>query len=521
MSDNPANKQNSAVGPLAPELAVRPGSRQPGRIFHSQDVSRSPGVYVFRNQAGEVIYVGKAKNLRNRMRTYFMASTLRKSDPRKRALINSIASYQTFEVESEAEAFLLESQFIKQYHPRYNVEMRDDKRFLHICVDMTETFPRLRFARLRRDDACLYFGPFPQTTALRETVRLLEKRFGLRSCKAREPNLEQRRHCLEHIIRDCCSPCLGELTQEQYRAHLDQALAVLRGEASAAALAAEIQQKMKEHAASLEFEEAARLRDILDHLKTVLEPTRRFINQTISRRISLDNREGVESLQEALGLAKPPLYMECFDMSNISGSLAVGSLVCFRNGRPSTGEYRRYRIRSSEAADDTAFMREVLTRRYSRLLKEKLPLPDLVVLDGGHNQLQTGIKVFEEIGMPSIPLLGLAEKQELLFLPGQKDPIALPFENPGLKMLQALRDEAHRFANAYHRELRNKKISNSLLADIPGIGAKRQTKLLQTFGSVKNIANKKPEELAARLPGLGIKTAEKIIAFLNRHSKKL
>ena len=207
-------------------------------------------------------------------------------------------------------------------------------------------------------------------------------------------------------------------------------------------------------------------------------------------------------------------------MFNISGSLSVGSMVCFRNGRPSTSEYRRYRIRSTEAADDTAFMREVLTRRYSRLRREKLPLPDLVVLDGGAGQLHVGMEVFQEIGMPSVPLLGLAKQHELLFLPGEKEPLALPFENPGLKMLQALRDEAHRFANAFHRELRNKRVSNSLLADIPGIGATRQQKLLKTFGSVRNMATKTPQELADALPGLGLKTAEKIITYLQSHLRK-
>ncbi|MFA6930330.1 MAG: excinuclease ABC subunit UvrC [Lentisphaeria bacterium] len=499
--------------------SLLPGKKLQGSVFHSQDVPRSPGVYVFRNQTGEVIYVGKAKNLRNRMRSYFMASTLQKSDPRRRALIHSIASYQTFEVETEAEALLLESQFIKQYHPRYNVTLRDDKRFLHICIDLTETFPRLRFARIRREDGCLYFGPFPQATALRETVRMLEIRFGLRSCKTTEPTLETRQHCMEHVIRDCSSPCLGTISPENYRSRLDQALAVLKGEAPAAVLAAEIQKKMKEYAGDLNFEEAARLRDILEHLKTVMEPTRRFVNQTMNSRNSLSNREGVEDLQKALGLIKPPLYMECFDMSNISGSLAVGSMVCFRNGRPSTGEYRRYRIRSTQANDDTAFMREVLTRRYTRLLKEKLPLPDLIVLDGGPGQLHVGLKVFQEISMPPIPLLGLAKQQELLYLPGRTEPVALPFENPGLKMLQALRDEAHRFANAYHRELRNKRISNSLLADIPGIGCKRQISLLKTFGSVKNIVEKTPQELATTLPGLGVKTAEKILTYLRSHLK--
>jgi excinuclease ABC subunit C len=273
---------------------------------------------------------------------------------------------------------------------------------------------------------------------------------------------------------------------------------------------------MKTCAARLDYEEAARLRDILEHFKMVLEPTRRFINQTISRRTSLDNQEGMQCLQQALGLPTLPRYMECFDMSNISGSLAVGSMVCFRNGRPATGEYRRFRIRSAESADDIAFMREVLTRRYARLLKEGAALPDLVVLDGGAGQLHAAIAVFQSIGMPPIPLLGLAKQQEQLYLPGRNAPIALPRDNPGLKMLQALRDEAHRFANAYHRQLRNRRISNSVLADLPGIGKARQEKILRTFGSVRQLLQKTPAEIAGAIPGLGLATAEKILHYLQK-----
>ncbi|MDD3694721.1 MAG: excinuclease ABC subunit UvrC [Lentisphaeria bacterium] len=495
----------------------QPGGGLRGPIFHSQDVSRSPGVYVFRNKGGEVIYVGKAKNLRNRMRSYFAASTLQKSDARRRALINSICSYQTFEVASENEALLLEARFIKQYHPRYNVDWRDDKRYLHICLDLSQQFPRFEFARLRRDDGKLYFGPFPQSRALREIVRMLEIRYHLRSCQVAEPNLETKRHCLEHIIRDCSAPCSGEISVEDYRRQLELAMQVLKGESAAAELAKEIQAQMQAAAAKLDFEEAARLRDMLENIKTVLEPGRRFVNQTISSRSSLDNREGVESLREALDMQKPPLHIECFDMSNISGVLAVGSMVSFRNGRPATGEYRRYRIRDSKATDDTAFMREVLKRRYSRVLRENLKLPDLVVLDGGAGQLGAALQVFSELNMPPTPLIGLAEKQEQIYLPGINQPLSLSLQNPGLKLLQALRDEAHRFANAYHRELRNKKISNSVLADIPGIGPKRQQALLQHFGSVKRISQKSAAELAAEMPGLGLKTAARILEYLQKH----
>ena len=185
-------------------------------IFRSQDVPKVLGVYVYRNSAGEVIYVGKARNLRNRMSSYFRKSTWMRSDPRRRALMHSIASYEIFPVQTEQEALLLESRFIKQYNPRYNVDLRDDKRFLHVCIDMTERYPRLTLARIRREDGRLYFGPFPQAAALRETCHYLEKRFGLRSCQVAEPDASTQVHCLEHIIRACTCPCIGKISVEDY-----------------------------------------------------------------------------------------------------------------------------------------------------------------------------------------------------------------------------------------------------------------------------------------------------------------
>jgi len=489
-------------------------------IFRSQDVSRKPGVYIYRNSTGEVIYVGKARNLRNRMRSYFMPSTAMKSDPRRRALIHSIASYETFEVETETEALLLEAQFIKQYNPRYNVDLRDDKRYLVLCIDMSDDFPRFDYCRMKRDDQRLYFGPYPHAYALRETVRFLETEFGLRTCPVRNPDEECRKHCLEHVLRQCSSPCNGSITKEAYRERLAQVLSILRGEESARQMIIDLHAKMHEAAAALDFEKAAKLRDIVEHLQTVVEPARRFVNQTIARRQlqrTTDNLEAVQALQDALELEKQPLYVECFDMSHISGSLAVGSMVCFRNGRPSSSDYRRFRIKNQDAADDTAFMREVLTRRYSRLRDEHLPMPDLIVLDGGTAQLATGLDVMEKLGIAGVPMIGLAEKQELIVRPKGLPPLALPFTHAGLKMLQALRDEAHRFANGYNRLLRSKRLSDSLLDDIPGIGPERKTALLKRFGSVPNLRTKTAQEMADGLPGLGLKTATVICEYLACH----
>lgn len=493
---------------------------QPQKVFRSQDVSRDPGVYVFRNRLGEVIYVGKARNLRSRMRAYFMPSAAQKSDPRRRALINSIASYETFIVASEAEALLLESRFIKEYNPRYNILLRDDKRYPLICLDQTVPYPRLELARIRRDDQRTYFGPFPQATSLRETLRFLELHYHLRSCDCPDPNLEHSKHCMEHIIRACSSPCRLQISPEDYCRQIAQVVAVLQGGEEARTLMRELDASMREAAANLNFEEAARLRDVIGNLKVITEPTRKFINQTIVSRQARSNPEGVAALQAALTLCHPPLYLECFDMSNISGVLAVGSMVCFRNGKPSTGEYRRFRIRTAEAHDDTAFMREVLHRRYTRLQRDQLPFPNLIVLDGGPGQLQTGMQVMAELGIHQQPMIGLAKQHELLIIPGSGLPLALPRDNPGLKLLQAIRDEAHRFANAYHRQLRNRRLTDSLLDDIPGIGKKRKMQLLQTFGSVRHICGKSADELAAGLPGLGHATAEKILEFLKRHSPR-
>ncbi len=485
-------------------------------IFRSQNVPRTPGVYVYRNALGEVIYVGKARNLRSRMCSYFRPSGAQQSDPRRRALIHSIASYEIFPVATEQEALLLESQFIKQYNPRYNVDLRDDKRFLHICIDLAESFPRLTLVRLRRDDNRLYFGPFPQANALRDTVDFLATHFRLRTCSTHSPTEQDHVHCLEHVVRNCSCPCLGNLSKETYRKQLDDVISILRGEEAAHALMEELNSRMQQQAAQMRFEEAAATRDILNNLKTVVEPTRRFRNQTISRRQSKTDMPSLEALQQALGLEKPPLTMECFDMANISGILAVGSMVCFVNGRPCTSNYRHYRIRSEDARDDTAFMREVLTRRYTRLLAEKLPLPDLIIVDGGQTQLATALQVFYEIDMPPVPVLGLAKKEELIILPGREEPLRLPREHAGLRLLQAIRDEAHRFANTYHRQLRNRRIYDSILTDIPGIGPTRRKQLLTALGSVKAIVQKTPEEIAAAVPGIGMEMATAISDFLHK-----
>lgn len=483
--------------------------------FSPQDVPNTPGVYIFRNAAGEVIYVGKARSLRKRLSSYFQPSRDTRADPKLRALIHSIEKYETIQVRTESEALILESQLIKQYHPRYNVELRDDKRYLHLCLDPDEPYPRFQYARIRRNDNRLYFGPFPFARVLRETADFLAKRFGLRTCTARLPTAEDHAHCLEHQIRDCCCPCVSKVTPEQYQERLDQAIAVLRGDIKP--IVEELEERMRAYARDLRFEDAAELRDMIGNLRTICQPRQRsFVNATTERGAAAPGEDGVLDLQQALGIRREPRCIECFDMSNIGGRFAVGSMVCFREGRPSRSDYRRFRIRDEQATDDTAMMREVLTRRYQRLLEKEEALPDLIMVDGGKGQLHTALDVLHEVGMPPTPLLGLAKRNEEVFLPGRPDPILLPRTGLALKLLQAIRDEAHRFAIGYHRQLREQRIKDSLLDEIPGVGAKRRQELLSRLGSARRIADLEPEAIAAAVPGLGPKLAQQVRDFLRR-----
>jgi len=483
--------------------------------FSSQDVPSGPGVYLFRNSAGEVIYVGKAKSLRKRLATYFQPSRRVKAEPRVRSLINSIAGYEVFSVKSEAEALLLESRFIKEYAPRYNVLLRDDKRFLYVCVDTAEPFPRLVLTRLRKDDGRTYFGPFPRAGALRGTVDCLTKRFGLRTCRPRRPDESTRRHCLEHIVRSCSCPCVGRVTAQEYRERLDQLVRVLRGDV--ADVLDDLQRQMEKLAGRMRFEDAAKLRDIAENLKFVCAPGRTFVNATLdSGRPAA--KDALAALQEALELPRLPEVIECFDISDIAGRLAVGSLVCFRSGRPSAKDYRRFKVNTPEGADDASRVREIVRRRYSRLVNEGRGLPDLIVVDGGRGQLNAALKALEAVDLSRVPVLGLAKKREEIYLPDREAPLVLPRHHEGLKLLQALRDESHRFALSYHRSLRRRRILNSLLADIEGVGPKRQEQLLRQFGSVRKLRKADPRAIADAVPHLGLNLARRIHDYLKRQS---
>ncbi len=485
--------------------------------FSPQDVPASPGVYIFRDQFGTVIYVGKAKNLRRRLSHYFRPGQRKTADPKLRALIHSIGDFEYIEVKSDTEALLLEARLIKQYTPRYNIEMRDDKRYLLVVVDPHEAFPRLRFARLRREDGRIYFGPFPSARLVRLTVHWLARHFGLRTCNVDVPTEETHRHCMESRVRTCCRPCIGKASASEYAERLEAALDVLRGNTRTVEEA--LEKDMRELAERQQYEQAARLRDIRSNLRSICSPTvRRFSRKTLAGNQS--GADAVEALQEAMGLERPPAVIECFDISNISGTLAVASLVCFRDGKPSTKDYRRYRIRDVEGVDDFAMMKEVISRRYGHRSSEKdREFPDLILVDGGVGQLGSAVQALREEGVDGIPVAGIAKRFETLYLAGQPDPIVLPRHHAGLRLVQHLRDEAHRFALSYHQALRRQRIADSMLDEIEGVGPKRRDQLLKAFRSVANLKSATADEITARAPGVGKELAERILAHLNRNQK--
>ena len=479
--------------------------------FHPSEIPAKPGVYVYRDRFGKVIYVGKAANLRRRMSSYFQPSRVVRADAKLRSLINSISDWSYEVVRTEDEALILESRLIKDFAPHYNVLMRDDKRYLLLKIDWHEKFPTLKLARLKTNDGAQYFGPFPKGGALKMTLEFLLAHFGLRACRDSEPDEETRKRCLKRIVKDCCAPCTGAVTPEEYRERVEQAVAVLNGDI--AELTAAIREKMTAAAMEQRFEKAAHLRDVLTNLEAVFGKRNRIFERP-ELPGTAPGMAAVRALGEALGLEKLPSRIIGFDISNILGKLAVASLVAFKEGRPDRDNYRRFKIRTVHQSDDFAMMHEVLVRHFRRLLEEKRPLPDLVMVDGGKGQLSSAIDALVEIGCPPLPVIGLAKRNEEIYLPGRSEPVVLDRHNPALRMLQALRDEAHRFAITYHRELRNKRIEQSRLDEIQGIGDTRKKQLLRAFGSLRALKKATPDEIAEKVPGIGEALAEKILAAL-------
>lgn len=475
-----------------------------------------PGVYLMRDRHGKVVYVGKAKSLRNRVRNYFQKATLKRADPKIRGLINSIADLDVIVVRNEAEAILTEGRLIKEYKPWYNTLFKDDKRFILLRVRLDDAFPSFTVARLRKQDGATYLGPYASAGAARAAKEFVERHFGLRRCSPAQPDATTHRHCLADILSFCSAPCVGNISPEDYRQRAREAVSFLRGERPD--ILKSLEADMKAAAAKMEFEKAAKLRDTLTHLRRTVR--QRATGTRDLERDREDALEGLRELREALRLPATPRVIETFDISNTMGQQAVASMVCAVDGRPNRSRYKRFKIKFIEGPDDPAMIAEAARRRYSRLLKESKPLPDLVVFDGGITQLRAGRAALDALGLESLPAVGLAKRfEEVVWdVSNQQPPLRLPLNSPGLRVLRAIRDEAHRFALTYHRSLRDRRIRESLLDDIPGIGEKRKQILLRHFGSVDRL-RKADVETIARAPGIGRAFAETVHASLHQEGK--
>ena len=560
---------------------------KPDLLARLRDVPHQPGVYIMRDRLSRVIYVGKARDLKKRLSNYFQPSRHKQHDLKTRALVESIWDFELQQTRNEPEALLLEGRLIKEFRPRYNISFRDDKRFLLVRVHLGDDFPRFSLTRLKKDDGARYFGPFAHSGALRTTINWLNKQFGLRVCRPIRPDEQDYKHCSNDIIKNCSAPCIGRVTIEEYKARVEQACEFLGGKSKD--LVTALEEEMQKAAARLDFERAAEMRDMVEDLKKTLKPTRTF-ERGANRKIAstIDPMADVKELQEALGLERPPLIMECFDIANIGTAHCVASMVRFNNGVPDNASYRRYRIKAVTGQNDFVSMAEVVRRRYSRILlegrerlgddadiTEETPLesmrrlerevqaqeaeaaeepslaedgdpsspspirypkseirneefdpgprrsvfvrlPDLVIVDGGKGQLGMAMKELQRLGLQDLPVIGLAKEREEIFVPGESDPIVLSHDTGALKLLQRMRDEAHRWANGYHQLLLKRRVAESILDDCPGVSKTRKAVLLRAFGSVARLRKATADQIAA-VPGIGKALAEDVVRFLETY----
>lgn len=473
-----------------------------------------PGVYLMKDRLGQVLYVGKAKDLKKRVSNYFQPSRrLTASQPKVLSMLPLIRDVEVLEVRSEAEAILLEGCLIKQYRPRYNTDFTDDKRFLLVKVDPRETLPRFRLTRLRREDGARYFGPFARSGQLRTTLAHMRKQFGILLGDAQPVRAETGAEESWRLYDDVRAEIYGHpnrVTPAEYRIRLEAACAFLEGKSREWMDALETD--MREAAEALDFERAAALRDALTALRNTTERTRKFTRHQPAP--PTEDATVLAALAAHLGLAEPPRAIECFDISHVSGSYLVASLVRFLDGRPDKGQYRRFRIRSFTGNDDFRAMEEVVGRRYRRLAAEGQAFPGLVVIDGGKGQVGAALKAFLILDLPPPPLIGLAKKLETIHFPDNRPPLQLSPREPALRLLQRIRDEAHRFANGYNAELRSRRLRESILDEMPGLGPTRRKILLEHFGSLEKIRQAGPEELG-QAPGIGPVFAARLQAFLH------
>lgn len=414
------------------------------------------GVYLFNDQAGRVLYIGKAKNLRARVGSYFLKAAA--EDPRTRDLVREAYDVDYLDAESEVDALLMESRLVKDIQPKFNKELRDDKTFPYLQITTHEDFPRVEITREPRDRGAKLYGPFTSVGALRGALQVLQKIFKFRTCSLDIEEGDERwrwfRPCLLASIDQCTAPCNLRVSKEDYRRDVQRLKVFLEG--GKKRLLKELREEMQAAAAELRYEKAARLRNEIRLLERLDE--RGDLEEDAQPEVFyVDPKKGLAGLQKVLKLEKPPRTIEGVDIAHLGGGETVASLVQFLDGLPFKPGYRRYRIREVQGIDDFASIREVVARRFQQLADDQLAQPDILLIDGGKGQLAKGLEAFAVLGIEPPTVISLAKKEEEIFVPGRSEPIVLSRNSFALRLLQYVRDESHRFAQHYHHLLRKKK----------------------------------------------------------------
>jgi excinuclease ABC subunit C len=416
----------------------------------------SPGVYLMKDAQGRVLYIGKAKNLRARAGSYFHKTAA--EDPRIKDWIGEVADVDYLAADSEVDALLMEARLVKDIQPKHNADLKDDKSFPYLQITTGEDFPRVNFTREPLDRGVKLYGPFPRAKSLRGAIQVLQKIFKFRTCALEieedDPRWRWFRPCLLHSIRQCTAPCNLRIDKETYRKDIRRLRLFLDGKRDV--VLAELEEEMREASKALQFEKAARLRDELKSLKD-LHLRGDLAKHAQPEVFYQDPRKGLKGLQKVLHLDSTPRTVHGVDIAHLGGTETVGSLVTFIDGLPFKPGYRRYKIRSVAGVDDFASIREVVSRRIRGLRERDEPFPDIFLIDGGKGQLGAALDAFAALGVAPPTLVSLAKQEEEIYVPGRPDPIVLSRRSFALRLLQYVRDEAHRFAQHYHHMLRRKR----------------------------------------------------------------
>jgi excinuclease ABC subunit C len=423
----------------------------------ARELPKTPGVYLMKDAAGTVIYIGKSASLRDRVSSYFQAGT--KLEHKKISLVEHIADFETIETDSEVEALLAENRLIKDIQPRYNARLLDDKTYPYLMVTTGDEFPGVFVTRQPRTEGVKLYGPFTSVYALKEAVTLLQRVFKFRTChldiREDDPNLPHFRPCLLYAIKQCTAPCAGKISKDAYAQDIVQLGKFLGGQKKA--ILSGMEADMLQASEKLDFERAAKLRDQIKSLSSLGQRGRSGEQVFWQPEAFIVNpKEGTAALQEALSLPEPPRIVEGIDIAHLQGGEMVGSKVCFIDGVPFKDGYRRYKIRHGQGNNDYLSLQEVVARRYKEAGTNQELYPDVILIDGGLGQLHAALETFRSMDVKPPMVISLAKKEELVYIQARHEPIRLPRNNAGLRLLQYVRDEAHRFAQHYHHILRRK-----------------------------------------------------------------